>query len=257
MNNLVQVDIITIVRNSANSIINTLDSISNQGYSQINHIIIDGNSQDCTVDIINRYHHSKKNRLFQQNGIGIANAFNEGLSQSSGDLVIFLNSGDTFFDKSVVAKIVDSYVEIEWDWAFGETISVSKHRLLKRHIKQYSHWNQRLFLYNNPICHQSTIFSRGFIEQVGSYNENLSIGMDYDFNIRAALIAKPYLLYFPISYYDTTGVSSIKVFKGYQSHIELRAKYFPSPNINSFFTDFICLLKAFTRLTMIPAKLLM
>jgi glycosyltransferase involved in cell wall biosynthesis len=253
----IQVDIITIAKNSADYIENTLFSVSIQNYKYINHIIIDGNSTDQTIPLINQYNHEKKVTIFQQNGIGIANAFNVGLIKSSGNLVIFLNSGDTLVNEAVITKIVDSYIKHKWLWAFGETISISRKQYLKRHIKQYSHWNQNLFLSRNPICHQSTIFSQELIQKVGLYDERLTLEMDYDFNIRASLIAPPHLLYFPISYYDTTGVSSIKVFKHYKMHRELRKKYFPLSLINSFKTDMFCFLKACMRFMMIPLKILL
>ncbi|MEJ6486371.1 glycosyltransferase [Nostoc punctiforme UO1] len=255
MHNLIQVDVITLTKNSSNCIIKTLDSVSMQDYKYINHIIIDGNSADRTVDIVNQYNHEKQVTIFQQNGVGIANAFNIGLMKSSGNLVLFLNSGDTLVNEVVITKIIDSYIKQKWLWAFGETISMSRKQYLKRHIKQYTQWNQNLFLSRNPICHQSTIFSQKLLQEVGLYDERLNLEMDYDFNIRASLIAQPHLLYFPISYYDTTGVSSIKVFKHYKIHRELRKKYFTLSPINSFKTDSLCFLKACMRFMMIPMKI--
>src|SRR4051812_2923108 len=99
MHNLIQVDVITLTKNSSNCILKTLDSVSMQDYKYINHIIIDGNSADETVDIVNQYNHEKQVTIFQQNGVGIANAFNIGLMKSSGNLVIFLNSGDTLVNE--------------------------------------------------------------------------------------------------------------------------------------------------------------
>lgn len=257
MNNLIQVDVITIVRNSSDSILKTLDSISDQSYPHIHHIIIDGNSEDNTVSIINQYEHRKKNSIFPQNGIGIANAFNEGLMKSSGDLVIFLNSGDTFFDDLVIAKIVDSYVEMKWDWAFGETISISRKGHLKRHVKQHSYWKQELFFYANPMCHQSSIFSKNLINSVGLYDENLTLEMDFDYNIRSSLISSPHLLYFPISCYDVSGISSIKVFRANDMHRRVRRKYFELDTLADFLVESICWLHTFKRFLMIPLKTLL
>ena len=248
-------DIITTTKNSDNVIKKTLDSVSNQTYHYINHIIIDGFSTDDTIKNIQDFHHKKNIVIYQESPKGIANAFNIGLKKHSGKLVLFLNSGDILVDKNVIKKIVESYLNEKWLWAFGETISVSRKGYFKRHIKQYPQWQQDLFLYSNPICHQSTIFSRDLIEQVGLYNEELSLEMDYDFNIRASLISEPYLLYFPISYYDTTGVSSIKVFKHYKIHKQLRKKYFPLSRTRNLMIDSICFLKAIKRFMMIPIKL--
>jgi glycosyltransferase involved in cell wall biosynthesis len=257
MNNLIQVDVITIARNSADCIVKTLDSVSRQSYPNIHHIIIDGNSGDNTVSIVNQYEHRKKNSVFHQNGVGIANAFNEGLMKSSGDLVIFLNSEDRFFDDSVIAKVIDSYIETKWEWAFGETISVSHKGCFKRHVKQYINWRQELFLYGNPICHQSTIFAKKFLNKVGFYDENLTLAMDFDYNIRSSFIAVPYLLRFPISYYDVSGISSVKVFRANNMHREVRRKYFKLDILVDFLVEIICLLNTFKRFLMIPMKTLL
>ncbi len=255
MNNLIQVDVITLTKNSSNCILKTLDSVSIQDYKYINHIIIDGHSTDETVFLINQYNHQKEVTIFQQTGVGISNAFNAGLIKSSGNLVIFLNSGDTLVNEVVITKIVDSYMKEKWLWAFGETISRSRKKYLKRHRKQYSHWEQNLFLYSNPICHQSTILSQELLQQVGLYDEQLTLEMDYDFNIRASLIAQPHLLYFAISYYDTTGISSIKVFKHYRMHKTVRNKYFTLSPINNLIIDSSYFLKACMRFMMIPIKI--
>ncbi|MDJ0733752.1 MAG: glycosyltransferase [Nostocaceae cyanobacterium] len=254
-NNHIQIDIITLTKNSDKCILETLHSVNSQDYPHIHHIIIDGNSTDKTIPIINQYHHKKKLSIFQQHGSGIANGLNTGLIKSSGELVIFLNSGDSFVSESVLSKIVDSYVKEKWLWAFGETISRSRKGYFTRHIKQYKTWQQSLFLYKNPICHQSTVFSQEILQKNGLYDEKLSLEMDYDFNVRASLLSQPFLLHFPISYYDTTGVSSRHVFKYYKIHKKLRKKYFSLSPISNLKIDSICLIKAILRFLMIPVKL--
>ncbi|MGD1874121.1 MAG: glycosyltransferase [Mastigocoleus sp.] len=248
-------DIVTITKNSQNVVKKTLDSVSNQTYQYINHIIIDGNSTDDTINTIQNFHHQKNLILYKEVPKGISHAFNTGLNKHFGTLVIFLNSGDVLIGENVVEKIVESYLKNEWFWAFGETISVSRKGYLKRYIKQYPQWQQELFFYGNPICHQSTIFSKNILNQVGFYNESLSLGMDYDYNIRASLISEPYLLRFPISYYDTTGVSSRKVFKSFQIQSKLRKKYFSMTKFHNFIIDNICFYKALKRFFMLPIKL--
>lgn len=248
-------DVITIVRNGQNSILKTLESVSNQTYEYINHIIVDGNSSDSTIDIIKSFNHSKKNSLYNQKGTGIAGAFNEGIINSSGNLVLFLNAGDTLVDNHAIAKIVDSYNIHHWQWAFGETISVSRRRVIKRHVKQYTEWSNSLLLYSNPICHQSTAFARSLLEQVGFYNEELDLEMDYDFNIRCALVVPPFLLDFIVSYYDTTGVSSIKVFYYCKMYRYVRNLYFPLSIRDRILINTSCYAKAIIRMLMIPVKL--
>ncbi|MBD2664827.1 glycosyl transferase, family 2 [Richelia sinica FACHB-800] len=252
----VQVDVITIVKNCSDVILQTLSSVSSQTYEYINHIIIDGKSTDNTKILIDSFKHNKNVNVYEQDGHGIANAFNNGLRQSQGEIVIFLNAGDSFIDENVLSKVVDSYIKEKWLWSFGETISVSKKKLLKRYIKQYKTWSNEYLLYGNPMCHQSTFYSRHILNQIGLYNENLKLGMDYDFNIRASLTRSPFLLYFPISYYDTSGVSSIRVFRSFRTARKIRNLYFPLSITKNFLIDSISFAKAIKRFIMIPIKLL-
>ncbi len=249
------VDIVTIARNSDSVILKTLESVSSQTYEYINHIIVDGESTDKTLQVIQNFSHKKKIAIHSQAPLGISNAFNTGLSKSCGELVIFLNSGDRLVSNNIVQQILDSYQAKNWLWAVGETISVSRRGYLKRHVRQHSKWEQKLFWYRNPVCHQSTIFSHKLIEQVGLYNEQLSLEMDYDFNIRCSLVADPFLLYLPISYYDTCGVSSRRVFQSYFMQSEIRKKYFPLSITRNLIIESVGFLKAIQRLFMIPIKL--
>ena len=63
------------------------------------------------------------------------------------------------------------------------------------------------------------------------------------------------MLYFPIAYYDTTGLSSIRVFKQFTNYRRLRDRYFELPKLERFKIDVYALIKSFYRLAMIPAKL--
>lgn len=249
------VDIVTITKNAEESLPLTLKSVSEQNYPYINHIIIDGKSTDNTLKVISNFEHSKKMIVITQQGIGISAAFNTAILQVKGDLIIFLNSGDCFVNDNVVKNIVDSYIREKWLWAVGETISVSKNKIFKKYNKQYSKWNQNLFLYKNPICHQSTIYSKKIIDMVGFYNEKLEMEMDYDFNIRASFVANPKLLQFPVAYYDTSGISSIQVFKHFRIHRQIRKKYFQASAYTNMIIDIICFLKTLIRFLIIPVKI--
>ena len=115
--------------------------------------------------------------------------------------------------------------------------------------------DKNYFLYSNPICHQSTIFSQELLQKVGLYDEQLYLEADYDFNIRCSLIYQPYLIRFPVSYYDTTGVSSREVFKSYRIQRKVRKKYFQLTPRQTLIIDSVCMLKVFKRFVMIPFKL--
>lgn len=255
MSNSISVDIVTITRQIDTTLFNTLNNVSQQDYQFINHIIIYHACTETDLNKLQSFPHTKNLLSFPQVGTGIASAFNNGINHAQGDLILFLNAGDTLVANDVIDKVVASYAEDKWLWGTGETISVSKNRYLKKYRPQRQNWTDNLFWYGNPVCHQSTFYSRRLINQVGLYNESLSMGMDYEYNVRANLLSSPKLLYFPIAYYDTTGVSSIRVFQQFNSERHIRDRYFKLSKFNQLKIDTYCLLKSILRLAMLPAKL--
>ncbi len=255
MNDSTFIDVITITSKIDDALFTTLNNVSQQTYQTINHIVIYRQATELEIKKIQNLQHQKKLSFYPEQGKGIASAFNDGIKSSQGELVLFLNSGDTLVSNDVIDRVARSYNEHQWLWATGETISVSKRRLLKKHLKQPQTWSNNLFWYGNPVCHQSTFYSRKLIEQIGLYNDSLSIGMDYDYNVRASQVSSPTLLYFPIAYYDTTGLSSIRVFKQLANYRRLRDRYFDLSTFDRLKIDLYSLVKSFYRLVMIPAKL--
>ena len=255
MKNIEQIDVITIANKIDEALFTTLNNVSQQSYEAINHIVIYRYASKLEIEKLQNFKHLKNLFYYPQQGTGIASAFNNGIARSQGTLILFLNSGDTLVEDNVIKQVIDSYSQENWLWAMGETISVSRNRYLKKHRPQHQSWDKKLFLYGNPVCHQSTFYSRNLIERVGRYDESLSLEMDYEYNIRANLLSDPTLLYFPVSYYDTTGVSSIRVFKQFNYHRRIRDRYFPLPKLERIKIDTYCLLKSIFRLVMVPAKL--
>lgn len=103
MENL-KVTVITVVRNDVQHIEQTMLSVLNQTYSNIEYIIIDGGSTDGTVDIIKKYADRLAYWISEPDG-GIYPAMNKGLKQASGDWVNFMNSGDVFSDDKVLENV--------------------------------------------------------------------------------------------------------------------------------------------------------
>ena len=248
-------DIVTITKDIDEALFTTLNNVSQQSYQFINHIIIYCQSALLDLPKLENFKHQKNFLFYPQQGRGIASAFNNGIDRARGELTLFLNSGDTLVEDNVVTKVMASYTEDQWLWATGETISVSKSKRLKKHRRQHQNWRDSLFFYGNPLCHQSTFYSQALIKRSGLYNESLTMGMDYEYNVRANQLANPFLLYFPVAYYDTTGVSSVKVFQQFFNHRRIRDRYFKLPWLEHFQADLYCFAKAIYRLAMIPAKL--
>ena len=120
-----KITIITVVKNSVNKIERCIQSVINQNYDHIEYIVIDGGSNDGTIDIIKKYEY-KIDKVIIENDKGIWDAMNKGLKIAKGDIVGFLNSDDTYNHNTL--KIVNNYFNnFKIDFLFG---SVKKYKTM-------------------------------------------------------------------------------------------------------------------------------
>ena len=102
-----KITIATVVLNARNNISETIQSVLGQTYKDIEYIIIDGESSDGTIDILKQYE-PKITRLLIEKDTGLYDAMNKALELSTGDYLIFMNSGDTFVTPYVIEGVVNS-----------------------------------------------------------------------------------------------------------------------------------------------------
>lgn len=102
-----KVSIITVVYNGAQDIENTILSVINQTYDNIEYIIIDGNSNDGTLGIIQKYK-NRISKIISEPDNGIYDAMNKGISISTGDWIHFRNCGDYFASTTILSEIFDT-----------------------------------------------------------------------------------------------------------------------------------------------------
>ena len=99
------VSVITVCYNCESTIENTVKSVVNQTYPNVEYIIIDGKSTDRTIDIVKQF--SKNIEcIVSEKDDGIYSAMNKGIDICTGDYVIFLNSGDCFYNRTVIEIMV-------------------------------------------------------------------------------------------------------------------------------------------------------
>ena len=107
-NNEPIISIITVVKNDEKNLDKTIQSVVNQKYKNIDYIIIDGKSDDNTVEIIRKYQ-NKLSFWKSENDDGIYDAFNKGLDHARGDFIGFVNSGDILMPDAL--NILNLYIK--------------------------------------------------------------------------------------------------------------------------------------------------
>lgn len=171
------ITVITVVYNGEKFIKQTILSVINQTYDNIEYIIVDGKSSDNTLDIINRYK-NEINTLISEKDRGISDAMNKGLSVAKGNYIIFLHADDYFASNEVIEKAVDC-IEGDEDILIAEIYFGQN---LKRFTSRgFNFWIN----FKTGIHHQGSICHRRLFEKIGAFDINIKIAMDYDFFLRA------------------------------------------------------------------------
>lgn len=191
-----KISVITVTYNAARFIERTMKSVAEQTYLNIEHIVIDGQSKDGTLDIVNRLKTSNCFVLSEPDS-GLYYAMNKGICNSTGDYIIFMNAGDVFYDSSTIAQVFGKMDTI-YEFIYGDTVVVDengnqhpyhKKSPLDTEISKYS------FLNGMTICHQSMFVKK---EKALSFQtDKYRLSNDIDWSIRVVDLCHTFR-YFPI-----------------------------------------------------------
>lgn len=191
---MMKISLITVCYNSAKTIRDTIQSILEQDYSNIEYIIVDGASNDGTLSIIQEYK-NQISKVISEPDNGIYDAMNKGIQLATGDIIGILNSDDFFEYSSVITDIVNQFKSNpESSLVFGDVVFVEPSNI-KEPIRYYNSrkfkpWKLR-FGWMPP--HPASFIKRSVYNQIGSYSLNYKIASDYEFFVRMLLVNKfPY-----------------------------------------------------------------
>lgn len=167
--------VITVVRNCVDVIEDTILSVINQSYSNIEYVIIDGNSSDGTKDIINKYK-SKIDLYISENDKGIYDAMNKGISNVNGKYVNFMNAGDVFFNNNICQLFANYIQKKQFDVYYGDVITRNNINNSEMLVKA-KNINK---IYSGMIfCHQSTFIKLSNLKET-PFDLNYNIVADFN-----------------------------------------------------------------------------
>lgn len=203
--NYCQVSIVTISKNNYQGLQKTLQSVKEQDYKIIEHIIIDGYSDDGSKEFLESYTHSKKYVYLSELDNGISNAFNKGLDKSSGDLIFFLNAGDLLVSNTIISQVVESYLQHKWKCAVGGRIAsnYAEEEVLYYPPKLTSNF-LKYFMF---LPHQG-LFCETSLHRNYKFDESIITSMDYELFLRMLKDIEIFYLPFVISQCQPGGISS-------------------------------------------------
>jgi glycosyltransferase involved in cell wall biosynthesis len=196
--------IITINLNNANGLKKTIESVISQGFNDFEFIVIDGNSSDESKEVITSFK-DKITFSVSEGDKGIYDAQNKGIAKANGKYLLFLNSGDVFYNLTTLNSLAPLLKEKSF--YYGDLV-------LERNGMQEEHKapaNVDMdFMLNSTFWHPCVFIRSDLFQKFGQYNTEFKIAGDYEFFIRCLLkpeVSSEHINQF-ISIFDGNGVSN-------------------------------------------------
>jgi len=215
-----KISIITVCYNSEKYIRSAIESVLSQTYQNVEYIIIDGNSEDTTVDILKSYESLFGGRMkwISEKDKGIYDAMNKGIRLATGDIVGVLNSDDIYADSNSISKIVETFRSYNVDACFADVRFVRPENLDKT-VRYYSSekFNPTKFRYGFMPAHPTFFVKKIYFDRLGYYKTDYRIAADYELLIRFLYTHKLTYVYIPMPLIKmrTGGVSTRSVKSNY------------------------------------------
>jgi glycosyltransferase involved in cell wall biosynthesis len=187
-----QFPLVSIVTNSFNYgrfIEDTLLSVKNQDYPNIEHIVVDGGSTDNTLELLKKYKNLYNLKWISEPDKGQTNAINKGFKRSKGEIIGWLDADDVYFDRHCISSVVEVFrSRPDLDAIFGNDVLMDENNVIFR-ARHFPQWNYKRILRRFYIS-QPTTFFRSRVTQNYSMDENLKFAMDLEYFLRIGKTCK-------------------------------------------------------------------
>ncbi|MFD2148208.1 glycosyltransferase family 2 protein [Mucilaginibacter antarcticus] len=215
--------VITVVYNNVASFEQTMLSVLNQTYTDIEYIIIDGQSTDGTIDVVKKYE-DRLAKFITEKDNGIYDAMNKGLALATGDYVLFMNSGDEIYGADTVAKVFATATNADIYYGETEMIDQQSNSLGKRRHAAPERFTWRDFKYGMSISHQAIYIKRALVEP---YDARYQLSADIDWIIRAAKKATTIVnVHQYVAKYAVGGMSKLKHRQSLMERFDIMKRYY-------------------------------
>ena len=175
----VKISIVTVCFNSVTTIEQTIKSVIDQSYKNIEYIIIDGGSTDGTLDIIKKYEPYISYWVSEPDK-GVYDAMNKGIKVATGELIAFINSDD-WYDKDAMYHFAEAYTEEPADVLFGDIVYVEEDGSTQ--YENNESVDLKKMLYTNKLCHQAICVNTQLMKD-SLFDLQYRIASDYDFLLK-------------------------------------------------------------------------
>lgn len=219
-----KISIITVSFNAVHTIAETIDSVLNQTYGDIEYIVMDGASSDGTQELVRGHPQFKLiNQFISEPDFGIYDAMNKGISLASGDIIGLLNADDVYVDNTVLEQVAKVFEDQSVDACFADLVYVKKFDLTK--VIRY--WKSReytsgLFEKGWMPAHPTFFARRKVYEKFGLFDLNFPRQADFELTLRYLAVHQVCTRYVPKVWVKMRlgGVSNGNLFKVISANME-------------------------------------
>jgi len=177
------VTIVTPSFNQGEFIEDTIISVKNQDYGNVEHIVIDGNSTDGTVEILEEYEDSYNLKWISEDDDGQSDAVNKGFRKSQGEIVGWLNSDDVYYSTDTISSMVKQFSQQpETDICYGNIVYIDGNSRIYRCQASPGFNSDRLRTYNH--IPQPGVFFHSNLVNEEFLDTDLVFAMDYEYWLR-------------------------------------------------------------------------
>ena len=238
-----KISLITATYNSAETVRDTLQSVLNQTFKDIDYIIVDGGSKDGTLDIVKEFEPLFEGRLrwVSEPDKGIYDAMNKGIMMAQGDVVGILNSDDFFASDDILEKVNATFEKDEGlDAVYGDIKYVDNQDITKT-VRRYSSakFSRKKILFGLMPAHPSFYVKKKCYDEFGLYSLDYKIASDYDMFVRMIWKGNIVTKYLPMTFVIMRygGASST----GFKSHKTIMKEHLKSVKKHGVPTNFFML----------------
>lgn len=183
-----KISLVTVTYNSGKTLSDTIASVLSQTYINIEYIVVDGLSQDNTIEIIKEHEPQFKGRMkwISEKDNGLYDAMNKGIRMATGDVIGIINSDDFYHRNDVIEKVV---INLECNSnikaVYGDVRFVNPTNLSKT-VRYYSSklFTPKLFRFGFMPAHPTFFTYRKYFQEFGYYKTDYKIAADYELLVR-------------------------------------------------------------------------
>ena len=173
-----KISIITVAYNAEAYIEDTIQSVINQSYNNIEYIIIDGDSKDATLQICEKYK-DQISILVSEPDMGLYDAMNKGVKMATGELIGILNSDDIFYNDNVIEEVVKYHKNNVLDASVSDVVYTDVNGKIVRNYSAKKWLPEKLKIGFMPP-HAGIFIKKEIFQKFGNYQLDFIIGADYE-----------------------------------------------------------------------------